>query len=243
MLTGSLKYLLSFPNNKSKLVLGSSDKADIQINGLGIADRHCGVSYENGEFFVEPYPNSRVVRNGHPCEEKFQISNFDRLVFGASSYYLFVDPAKFNLKNSKDVEVMNAQVKGVTVDKVQQEIAEASGLITDDSRKSRADLECLNELIDLLPNIEEANQMSILLDKKVKYTATILNPFALGELDMKVKPYIIVRKFGTTNEWIWDSQKFIDRKSYMSEMYLDLKEDGKIDRNKFKVRGLEEESW
>ena len=45
----------------------------------------------------------------------------------------------------------------------------------------------------------------------------------------------MVKKFGTSNEWLWDSSKFIDRKACMSEMYLDLKHDGKIDPEKYKV--------
>jgi hypothetical protein len=39
---------------------------------------------------------------------------------------------------------------------------------------------------------------------------------------------VIAKKFGTNNEWIWESEKFIDRKALMSEMYIDLKEDGKV---------------
>ena len=44
----------------------------------------------------------------------------------------------------------------------------------------------------------------------------------------------MVKKFGTTNEWLWDSSKFIDRKHWMSELFLDLKYDGQIDTESFK---------
>jgi hypothetical protein len=42
------------------------------------------------------------------------------------------------------------------------------------------------------------------------------------------KPIIIARKFGTNLEWLYDSEKFIEKKAMMSELYLDLKEDGKV---------------
>ena len=42
------------------------------------------------------------------------------------------------------------------------------------------------------------------------------------------KPVIVVKKFGTSLQWIWDKFKFIDRKSFMSEMYYDIKEEGKV---------------
>ena len=228
MLTGSLKYLIQLDQKKTKMIIGSSDKADIQINGLGISERHCGISWENGEFYIEPYQNSRVIKIGKQYDVKFQLNNFDSLVFGASLYYLFVDPLKFDLRNEKDVEAMNAQVKSFSVEKVQQELAEVAGLINDDSKRSREDIVCIIEVIDLMPNIEEANQMSIMLDKKMMYKLIILNSNVLGDPAGKVQPYVIVKKFGTNNEWLWDHQKFIDRKSCMSEMYLDFKEDGKV---------------
>ena len=39
---------------------------------------------------------------------------------------------------------------------------------------------------------------------------------------------MVVEKFGTSNKWIWDIEKFIDRKACMSEMYLEFKEHGKV---------------
>ncbi len=39
---------------------------------------------------------------------------------------------------------------------------------------------------------------------------------------------IVAKKFGTNNEWLYDSDKFIDRKACMSEIYLDMKEDGRV---------------
>lgn len=84
--------------------------------------------------------------------------------------------------------MVQQQISQITVDKIQQEIAEEAGLISSDTDRSAPDeIACINELIDLMPHIEEANQMSILLDKKIKYTPIILNPIVIGDPHSKVQ--------------------------------------------------------
>ncbi len=62
------------------------------------------------------------------------------------------------------------------------------GLISGDSRYRDPDeIACMNELIDLMPSLEEANSMSILMDKKMKYKPIILNPVVIGEPKSKVR--------------------------------------------------------
>ena len=192
MLTGSLKHLFEASAKKTKFVLGTSDKCDIQVFGLGIQDRHAGVSLEDGKFFMEPYINSRVVRNGKPIEQKFRMENLDRYVFGASLYYIFVNPPEFTASGEYSVEMINEKVSTITVETIHQEIAQESGLITeaDLKRENPDEIACLNELIDLIPNIEEANQMSILLDKKIIYKAIILNPLLVGETHTKIRVFM-----------------------------------------------------
>jgi hypothetical protein len=194
MLTGSLKHLLEPNQKKPKIIIGNSDKVDIQFFGLGIQDRHAAISFEEGKFYMEPYANSRVIRNGRQVDQKFKMDNLDRYVFGASLYYIFVNPSEFTINGEANVESMTAQVGTITYEKLHQEIAEESGLISeaDINRQKPDEIACLNELIDLIPNIEEANQMSILLDKKIKYKPIILNPLLVGEPNSKVK----VIKFG-----------------------------------------------
>ena len=73
------------------------------------------------------------------------------------------------------------------------------------------------------------------MDKKVGYSAVILNPIVIGDPNGKVKPFIEVKKFGTNFEWLWSATKFIDRKACMADLYLELKENGKIDPKKLQV--------
>ena len=113
----------------------------------------------------------------------------DRYVFGASLYYIFVNPPEFTIDGEHTIEIMNEKVSTITVQQIQTEIAHESGLISEaDLKKDNPDeIACINELIDLLPNIEEANQMSILLDKKVIYKAAILHPLFVGDTVGKIR--------------------------------------------------------
>lgn len=43
-----------------------------------------------------------------------------------------------------------------------------------------------------------------------------------------------MKNFALGLEWIWSREKFLDRKALMTEMYDDFRDDGKINRDKFK---------
>jgi hypothetical protein len=183
-LTGSLKYIIELNSKRTKVVLGSADKVDIQLYGLGIVDRHAAILFDAGNYYLEPYNNSRVIQNGAQRDDKFQLGNFDRLVFGASQYFIFIDPSRF----TEDKEAINEKLQSITAERIQQEIAEATGLISNTFDKKEYDeMASINQLIDLMPYVEEANQLSILMDKKMKYTPIILNPIVIGDPYSKVK--------------------------------------------------------
>ena len=126
LLNSYLKYLIEFKDKKTKLNVGQSEKADINIHGLGIAEAHVEITLEKGDYYINPSIGARTLRNGKSVDEKTKLNNCDRLVFGASSYYLFVDPSKFGT----DFELMNEQINSFTAEKVQKEIAEETGLFS-----------------------------------------------------------------------------------------------------------------
>ena len=54
---------------------------------------------------------------------------------------------------------------------MQDEIALASGIIPSDTRNMTQDeIQCQSEIIDLMPAIDEANFISVALDKKVLFS-------------------------------------------------------------------------
>lgn len=214
MLTGTLKHAFDF-STKRKLFIGCAAQCDVQIFGIGVQERHAAITRDEKEFYVEPMPGARVMRNGRAYEEKFQLRNFDRLVFGASLFYLFVDPARFD---DGEPSSMAERVNSFTIERVQQEIAEKAGIISDkpNGERNAEEIACINELIDLLPSIEEANQMSILMDRKVKYEAIILNPIVIGELNAKPRVRKDLKKIFFLNIFF----KFIYSLSFFSRWLL-----------------------
>jgi hypothetical protein len=190
MLTGSLKYLIEFKQNKKKIIIGSDENSDIQLNGVGILDKHAYLKFKHNEFFITPFSEARLILNGKEIVERIQLNNFDRVVLGASSYYLFVDPRKFEKQN---IEEMNQHINNFKIEQVQEEIAAELGLMSNED-KTNDEINCFNDLIDIMPLVEEANGMSAVLDKKMKYEPVILNPLVLGEHNAasQVKKSIII---------------------------------------------------
>lgn len=90
MLTGSLKYLIEFGSDKKRILIGSDENSDIQLDGIGIYDKHAQIKFKHNEFWISAFSDSKVIINGKQIEKKVQLNNFDRVVFGASLYYLFV---------------------------------------------------------------------------------------------------------------------------------------------------------
>ncbi len=49
------------------------------------------------------------------------------------------------------------------------------------------EIKCQREIVDLVPHVEEANSMSIALDKKVKFEVVLVSPEARGEYGGQLK--------------------------------------------------------
>jgi len=91
----------------------------------------------------------------------------------------------------------------------------------------------MGEMMDLLPSIEEANTISIALDKKVKFSAMAVSSASRGDYCTHAKPFVSVKNFALGLEWVWTKEKFLDRKVEMSEYYLDFKDDGAVNTEKY----------
>jgi hypothetical protein len=96
------------------------------------------------------------------------LNHLDRLVFGTSLYYVFWEPSKVKPNDPYyDFQAM------------QDEIGKNSGVISKDNKNmSQAQIQSQTELMDLLPAIEEANMISIALDKRVMFKALSVSPEA-----------------------------------------------------------------
>ncbi|CAF0775133.1 unnamed protein product [Brachionus calyciflorus] len=221
-LSGTIKLLLE---GEGKKTIGLPGNSDISLNGIGILNEHGIITNTANKFTIERLNDSKILRNGKLLSSPAELVHLDRLVFGASQYYMFIDPSK---ATPKDINY--------TFEMAQDEIAKASGLISSDKQAnmSQEQIQCQAELIDLLPAIEEANAISIALDKKTVFSALPVSASARGEYDGKIKAYVCVKNFSTGLEWLWNKNKFLDRKADMTELYMDFMDDGVINKDKFK---------
>ncbi|XP_071941853.1 kinesin-like protein KIF28P [Antedon mediterranea] len=194
----------------------ASPPADIVLSGLGIQPDHALFSVEKGSIFLEKVADGKVLLNGEPLTSKQQLDHNDRIMFGSNHLYVFQHPA---LKNANPG---NYKVP-VTYEMAQQEIAKNNGF--DMSSKQSAEEMLLQEdLVDLIPAVEEANTISEELDKKVKFEIVVISPKARGLTHGRTEVCVKMRNLESGYEYIWTRDKFQRRKYLMQEMYQNFVE-------------------
>lgn len=115
-LSKTIKLVLEGDGKKT---IGIPGKSDIGLAGIGIQDPHATVTVaESGKkFTIEALNNAKLLKNGSQITEPTNLVHLDRLLFGLSQYYLFIDPAK---AGQKDPDYQ--------FEAMQDEIAKASGI-------------------------------------------------------------------------------------------------------------------
>ena len=99
-----------------------------------------------------------------------------RLMFGTTQLYVFCNP--------KERDASKEKFEDPTYDLAQQEIAAHSGNIAGTSEnKSVEDMLLDEDLVDMVPAVEEANSISEELDKKKKFELVIVPGVARGDLN------------------------------------------------------------
>ncbi|KAH3720478.1 hypothetical protein DPMN_063377 [Dreissena polymorpha] len=85
------------------------------------------------------------------------------------------------------------------------------------------DLLLQEDLIQMLPMVSEANAMAEELHKGVKFEINLVSPQARGQKNGKTEVMVkMLAQDGSGNDWLWDRNKFINRKYIMQEMYANF---------------------
>jgi len=119
----------------------------------------------------------------------------------------------------------------ITYEYAQEEIAAKAGINIQSG--DATDVGALHEdLIEVMPAVEEANSISEELDKRVKFEIILVAPNKLGDLKGKAQgfdkkhmksaqPEVCVKMKNLENgtEFIWPKEKFLNRLYLMKEMY------------------------
>ncbi|KAI8767400.1 kinesin protein KIF28P [Biomphalaria glabrata] len=210
LLTG---HIINFFDTPAEKIGNGKDEGETELilTGPGIAPKHAIVRMEGDKFTLEPgEPNVRLMHNGKAVVDKVELHHNDRVLFGTTQYFVFVHP--------KERDASKKTYPEVTFEMAQEEIAKHSGFDIS-SNKSQEEALLQEDVLDLMPAIDNANSISEDLDKKMKFELMIVSPEARGELTGRTEVMIRVINLETKHEWVWPREKFLNRKFVMQEMY------------------------
>ena len=229
-LSGRLVHIFQ----KSELEIGNKKgkESDICMIGPGLHQQHALVRQDKKTHQVwirQGERDCRILVNGDAITGEVELQHNDRLVFGSTQLWVFQNPKEKGIDKKK--------YPPITYEYAQEEIAAKAGIKVDSA--GGADMALLQEdLIDVMPAVEEANSISEELDKKVKFEIILISPHMLGKMqgpakadgfkDMKsTKPEVCVKMKNLENgtEFIWPKEKFLNRLYLMKEMYNNYEEE------------------
>lgn len=192
--------------------------ADIILNGLSIQPEHAVIVHENNTVKITACNDAKVVVNGKRIKDETILHHNDRVLFGSNHMFVLHHPADMgNTQNAKEPEK-------ITYDMAQEEIVQNSGFDMDTGGKSKDDLLLQEDLLQIMPMVNEANAMSEELNKKVKFEVVLISPQARGQKEGRTDVSVKMKSLVDGNTWLWDRNKFLNRKYLMQEMYQNFVE-------------------
>ncbi|XP_078662503.1 kinesin-like protein KIF28 isoform X2 [Branchiostoma floridae x Branchiostoma belcheri] len=218
-LTGMIVHLLK----PGQHLVGSSNEESgetpsILLKGLNIQPQHAAFIVEGDKVFLDrcqSSPDAKIIVNGQPLTEKDELEHNDRIMFGANHLYIFAHPKQAGSQKQL----------AMTYEEAQAEINQNSGFVL--GKGSLDDLILNDDLVEVMPAIEQANDMSEEMDKKVKFEVVIVPAKVLGIVGSKTEPskrkppevMVKMRNVELGLEYLWTKAKFMNRKYLMDEMY------------------------
>ena len=199
---------------RTKVLLGKGEKCTIKLQGLSIMDEHALIEVDKHSIFLTCREKAKITLNGDPMTSKIEIMHNDRIVFSSGHVYVLHHPYQFK-KAQKDGKTF----KSVTWDEVQTEIAEKSGWDVNKTGKNEEELLLQEDLISMMPMVNEVNAISEELDKKKHFDIALVSPQARGLSGGRTMVMVKMTDLVHGNFWMWDRNKFINRKYKMVEMY------------------------
>ncbi|XP_046450111.1 kinesin-like protein KIF28P isoform X5 [Daphnia pulex] len=190
----------------------------IEMIGPGMQQNHAEISFhENNDVALHSLTeNGRVLVNGVPIKPRVEtvLQPNDRLVFGATQMWLFRNPALVDQAGVSDSPMIN-------YDFILHEMATKSGMdILSSSSDGKDSLQ--EELVAVLPSVEEANEISAELNKPVKFEIVLVAPQIYNNPAEKMVPsqvYVKMKNLDHGTEYIWSKEKFFTRFDFMRELY------------------------
>ncbi|CAN7981237.1 unnamed protein product, partial [Ixodes pacificus] len=207
LLSGRIVHVLQ----KGVATVGKAD-ADITLLGVGIQNKHAILKRNDTEVTLDrASTEARILVNGDPVTSSVTLHHNDRIVFGQTQLYVFVNPRQADRHDT-------TKYPEITYESAQEEIASKAGIKFNEDDSIETAL--LNrDLVEVLPRIEEANAMSEELDRGVHFEVLLVAPQLLGKQLGRTEVFIKVRNSRNGQEFDWTKEKFLNRAFAMKEMY------------------------
>jgi kinesin family protein 1 len=213
-------------------LLGKSSDCNVMLYGPGIQDTHAKLYRKGAAVVLERASDeARILLNGDMVNTKVYLNHHDRLLFGSTQLYVFVNPIQDKRPNMSFAEV--------TFELAQEEIATKAGFEFHQTENQSIEAALLNkDLLEILPNIELANAISEELNKNVRFEILLISPHIHGkvsrssemsartdsrstEVNGLERTQVFVKVYNLNNnlEFEWPREKFLNRLYIMKEMY------------------------
>ncbi len=203
--------------DKDRVMIGKSDSTsppDVVLNGLSVRKEHAIITSRGGKVTIRPGNQlAKTTLNGTLLTGEMELRHLDRILFGSSHLYVFVNPAKPT--RAPDTPA------NVTWEFAQNEIAKAKGFQTDQSGLSADQLRVQEQVLELLPLLAEANAISEEMGKHRSFELALMSGIARGERgkDVATEVQVKVKHLLNGNEWFWKRDKFLDRRFLFQSVY------------------------
>ncbi|XP_078483346.1 kinesin-like protein KIF28 isoform X2 [Ciona intestinalis] len=211
-LTGMIVHLT--PAGSS--TIGNAEPASIVLKGVSILKQHATIDNDsNSSIHISPNnDNSKLLINGKVMSQRTVLHHNDRVMFGSNHLYVFHHP-----QDAAKQEKEGKEMKKVSFNSAQEEIAKNIGYDMDKVGKSRDDIQLQEDLLSIMPMVNEANAMAEELDQKMMFEIALISPQVRGLKDGRTEVCIKAKNLLTDNEYMWSRPNFVDRKYGMQDMY------------------------
>jgi len=211
MLSGVVHHYIA---TEKTIVIGRKDgdtQPDIVLTGLGVQKNHASVTFSDGAFKIAPgQSNAKVKVNGKSISSEHTLHHKDRVVLGSNHLYVFHNPT-----NPDPEDADKPPPDTIDWEFAQKELAEHSGFSTEGLSAEQARVQ--ERVLELLPMISEVNAVSEELNKYRHFELVLLG--AATQDDNETKVVIQMKDLNTGNLWLWERDKFVNRRYMMQEMY------------------------
>lgn len=199
---------------------GSDDICENTILGAGIMGKHAVIKNKNDQKIVIEALEGLVLVNGKEIEGETEVFHNDRITFSGSSHlYCVHHPQDAKNRGNKGESTDSVTVSYQTA---KEEIAKEKGFDIEKAKLCK-DFELLEDLNTLPPQVEELNNISDELDKKIHFEIIMITPEKRGEVGGNTKVEVKVNNLVDKTVFYWDKNTFQSRRFEIQDMYNNFK--------------------